>query len=189
MVRVTRSSSKAADSKVVKPTVEKAKKITKVVKEKIESTKLNELEVGDEIPKITLLNQEEEELDLLELSKTNKIILIFAYPKASTPGCTRQACGYRDNFNQISKGALILGLSADSPSAQKKFKEKQHFQYDLLSDPKKELISILGAKKLPNGIKRSYWIFKDGKLLVKRIQISPEISIKEGTEKILELIK
>ncbi|KAH3675750.1 hypothetical protein WICMUC_002542 [Wickerhamomyces mucosus] len=154
---------------------------------KDEEVPKKELEIGDEIPDLILLNQDDQSLSLKELAKNNKLILIFSYPKASTPGCTRQACGYRDNFNSIKDKALILGLSADSPSAQLKFKSKQNLQYDLLSDPKKELISILGAKKHPSGIKRSHWVFKDGKLIKKNIQISPEISVKRGKEEILEL--
>ncbi|KAH3685168.1 hypothetical protein WICPIJ_003861 [Wickerhamomyces pijperi] len=153
------------------------------------SSSAKEIEIGDEIPDITLLNQDSEELSLKELSAKHDIILIFTYPKASTPGCTRQVCGYRDNFNSVKDKALILGLSADSVKAQKTFQTKQKLQYDLLSDPKKELIGVLGAKKSPSGIKRSHWVFKNGKLVKKNIQISPEVSVSRGKEEILELSK
>lgn len=172
-------------SKVTKPKKEVKKKDIK----EVSATESKELEVGDEIPDITLLNQDEESISLKDASSKNKIILIFAYPKASTPGCTRQACGFRNNFNDLKEKALILGLSADSPKAQKNFQSKQGLQYDLLSDPKKELIGVLGAKKSPSGIKRSHWIFKDGKLAVKRVQISPEVSIEDGKKEVIELSK
>ncbi|CEP24092.1 DOT5 [Cyberlindnera jadinii] len=171
-------------AKVTKP---KAAKPRVKAEEKESKDESKELEIGDEIPDLTLLNQDEEELNLKQLAKENKIIIIFAYPRASTPGCTRQACGFRDNFNSIKDKALVLGLSADSPKAQKNFQVKQHLQYDLLCDPKRELIGLLGAKKSPTGIKRSHWIFQDGKLVEKRIQISPEVSIKDGKAKVLEL--
>lgn len=172
-------------SKVTKPKKEVKKKDIK----EVSATETKELEVGDEIPDITLLNQDEESISLKDASSKNKIILIFAYPKASTPGCTRQACGFRNNFNDLKEKALILGLSADSPKAQKNFQSKQGLQYDLLSDPKKELIGVLGAKKSPSGIKRSHWIFKDGKLAIKRVQISPEASIEDGKKEVIELSK
>ncbi len=172
-------------SKVTKPKKEVKKKDIK----EVSATESKELEVGDEIPDITLLNQDEESISLKDAASKNKIILIFAYPKASTPGCTRQACGFRNNFNDLKEKALILGLSADSPKAQKNFQSKQGLQYDLLSDPKKELIGVLGAKKSPSGIKRSHWIFKDGKLAVKRVQISPEVSIEDGKKEVIELSK
>lgn len=172
-------------SKVTKPKKEVKKKDLK----EVSATESKELEVGDEIPDITLLNQDEESISLKGAASKNKIILIFAYPKASTPGCTRQACGFRNNFNDLKEKALILGLSADSPKAQKNFQSKQGLQYDLLSDPKKELIGVLGAKKSPSGIKRSHWIFKDGKLAVKRVQISPEASIEDGKKEVIELSK
>lgn len=182
-------------SKVTKPKKETTKKVSKsiVTDKKEENTEpkieSKELQVGDDIPDLTLLNQDEEPISLKDAASKNKVILIFAYPKASTPGCTRQACGFRNNFNDLKGKALILGLSADSPKAQKNFQTKQGLQYDLLSDPKKELIGVLGAKKSPSGIKRSHWIFKDGKLAIKKIQISPEKSIEDGKKEVLELTK
>jgi len=189
-------------SKVTKPKKETKKKVN--VETKKEETKPDvddekndskdkseskELEIGDEIPDLKLLNQDDEEISLKDAAIENKIILIFAYPKASTPGCTRQACGFRNNFNEIKDKALILGLSADSTKAQKNFQTKQGLQYNLLSDPQKKLIGLLGAKKSPSGIKRSHWVFKDGKLAIKRIQISPEVSINDGKKEVLELSK
>lgn len=171
-------------SKVTKP--KKETKPKKVSPPPSNSTG-KEINEGDPIPDITLLNQDDESLSLKDLAKKHDLIVIFAYPKASTPGCTRQACGFRDNFNSIKDKALILGLSADSPKSQKNFQTKQGLQFDLLSDPKKELIGLLGAKKSPSGIKRSHWIFQKGVLVEKRIQISPEVSFKDGKAKVLEL--
>lgn len=171
------------ESKITKPT----KAAKPIVKNDVVKEGAKELQVGDEMPDLKLLNQDEKELSLKELAQEYDIIIIFAYPRASTPGCTRQACGFRDNyakFNKLDKKVLVLGLSADSPSAQLKFKTKQGLQFDLLSDPKKELIGLLGAKKSPSGIKRSHWIFKNGELAVKRVQISPEISINEGFKEV-----
>ncbi|KAK5778410.1 thioredoxin peroxidase DOT5 PWA37_000338 [Arxiozyma heterogenica] len=148
------------------------------------------LEIGDEIPDLTLLNQDNKEISLKDIAEKNKIIILFAYPRASTPGCTRQVCGFRDNFDDLKKHAAVLGISADSVNAQEKFHNKQQLPYDLLSDPKRELIGLLGAKKTPtSGIIRSYWIFADGKLKFKKIKVSPEVSVSEAKEHIIELTK
>lgn len=168
-------------SKVEKP---KAKK--EVKKEAVQ--KLSELKIGDEIPDLTLLNQADEEVSLKDVASKNKIVIFFAYPKASTPGCTKQACGYRDNYDVLKEHSAVFGLSADSPKAQKNFQTKQNLPFDLLSDPKREFIGLLGAKKTAAaGVIRSHWIFKDGKLAVKRVQVSPDVSIQEGKKEVLEL--
>lgn len=147
-----------------------------------------ELQVGDKIPDLTLLDEDENEINLPELAKKTKYLVVFAYPKASTPGCTRQACGFRDNFNFLrGKNTTVYGLSSDSPKAQKNFITKQHLQYSLLSDPHKDFIGPLGAKKSPSGIKRSHWIFVDGVLTVKKVGISPEDSFKGAKKDIEEL--
>ncbi|KAI5953177.1 DOT5 [Candida jiufengensis] len=147
------------------------------------------LEIGDKLPSLKLLNQNGEEIDLQYESKNHKFLVLFAYPKASTPGCTRQVCGFQSNLKFFQDNdAVIYGISSDSPKNQLNFIEKQHLEYDLISDPKKQIISILGAKKPGNGIKRSHWIFVDGILKIKSLQISPEQSIdgaKSEIEKIL----
>ncbi|KAK6460150.1 thioredoxin-like protein [Scheffersomyces coipomensis] len=153
-------------------------------------SKVKELEVDDKIPDITLFDEDNNEVNLVEAANKAKYIVIFAYPKASTPGCTRQACGFQRNYEFLkSNNVTVFGLSADLPKSQKNFVVKQKLEYSLLSDPSKELIGILGAKKYPTGIKRSHWIFVDGVLKVKRIQISPEASIDGAKAEIEKFIK
>lgn len=150
----------------------------------------SELEVGDDIPDLILKNQDDKDVSLKELAKKNRIIVFFAYPKASTPGCTRQVCGYRDNYEDLKEHAAVFGLSADTTKAQKNFQTKQSLPYDLLSDPKREFIGLLGAKKTPqSGVIRSHWVFSEGKLRFKRVKISPETSVADGKKEVLELAK
>lgn len=140
-----------------------------------------EIEVGDEAPDIKLVNQDGKEISTKEELNGSKYNVVFAYPKASTPGCTRQAQGFRDNHEFYEKhGVKVFGLSADTPKAQTNFIKKYELNYDLWCDPKKQLIEVLGAKKSPSGTKRSHWVFKDGKLVDKKIQISPENSVSEA---------
>ncbi|CAA21907.1 Peroxiredoxin bcp1 [Schizosaccharomyces pombe] len=144
--------------------------------ESVDST----IQVGDVIPDITLPDEDGTSIRLRDIT-ANKGLVIFAYPKASTPGCTKQGCGFRDNYPKIQASDYeVLGLSFDTSKAQKAFKDKQNFPYHLLSDPKGELIKKLGAEK-PGGGKlfRSHWIFEKGtgKCIVKEIDISPLVSV------------
>lgn len=147
-----------------------------------------EIDIGGEIPDVTLQNQDGKDVSLREVAKDSRIIIIFAYPKASTPGCTRQACGFRDNYEELKEHAAVFGLSGDTVTAQKKFQDKQGLPFDLLSDPKRVLIGHLGAKKTAqSGTIRSHWVFFDGKLKYKRVKVSPEVSIQDGKKEVLEL--
>lgn len=156
--------------------------------EELVGAKTPELNVGDKIPDWVFLDQDSKDIHLAKLDKP--IVVIFSYPRASTPGCTRQACGFRDNYNALSSNdAIIFGLSADSPAAQKKFATKHGFQYRLISDPTKKLIAALGAKKSDGKIARSHWIFVYGVLKIKKIGISPEVSYTTAKEDIEKLAK
>jgi peroxiredoxin Q/BCP len=141
------------------------------------------IKVGDELPDITLLDHEGNEVNVKEIAK-EKTVVIFSYPKASTPGCTRQACGFRDSYpNFQSKEVAVFGLSADSVKAQLNFHDKQKLQYQLLSDPEYKLIEPLGAKKTETGgVVRSHWIIKNGKFTTVALAISPEQSFTSALE-------
>lgn len=103
--------------------------------------------------------------DLVEQSKAG--VVLFTYPKASTPGCTRQACLFRDSYAPLTAGGLsIYGLSTDSPKANTTFKDKQKLPYPLLCDPKATLIGAIGLKKAPKGTTRGVFVIdKAGKVL------------------------
>ncbi|KAI1093194.1 AhpC-TSA-domain-containing protein [Rostrohypoxylon terebratum] len=103
---------------------------------------------------------------LVEESKSG--VVIFTYPRASTPGCTNQACLFRDSYEPLTKGGLaIYGLSSDSPKANTTFKTKQNLPYSLLCDPSATLIDAIGLKKSPKGtIRGVFALNKDGKVLL-----------------------
>ncbi|CAI4369005.1 BBF_HP2_G0027340.mRNA.1.CDS.1 [Saccharomyces cerevisiae] len=159
-----------------------------VVKEANRSSDVNELEIGDPIPDLSLLNEDNDSISLKKITENNRVVVFFVYPRASTPGCTRQACGFRDNYQELKKYAAVFGLSADSVTSQKKFQSKQNLPYHLLSDSKREFIGLLGAKKTPlSGSIRSHFIFVDGKLKFKRVKISPEVSVNDAKKEVLEV--
>ncbi|WVQ71230.1 hypothetical protein IAR50_000755 [Cryptococcus sp. DSM 104548] len=120
------------------------------------------LKLGDKLPNIKLKNEDGELVDVSTLAG-EKGVVFFLYPKADTPGCTNQACGFRDMYAEIAAyGYEVYGLSKDTPTAQQKWKAKKNLNYHLLSDPKSKLIARLGAFVPPKNTKRSHFIFEKG---------------------------
>ncbi|MCL4509691.1 MAG: thioredoxin-dependent thiol peroxidase [Bacteroidetes bacterium] len=104
------------------------------------------LQVGDKAPDFSLKSDKEETVKLSSY-KGKKVVLYF-YPKDDTPGCTKEACSFRDGFSEIQrKGAIILGVSTDSVESHKKFKEKYHLNFQLLSDADKKVVNAYGVWK------------------------------------------
>lgn len=91
------------------------------------------LTLGQTVPDIELPNQDGRPVKLSDLR--GKKVIVFAFPKAGTAGCTTQACAFREQLPQISThNAVVVGISTDSPAALKHWRDEQHFNYDLLSD-------------------------------------------------------
>jgi len=105
-------------------------------------------------------------------------VILFTYPKASTPGCTKQACLFRDAYKSLtSTGLSIYGLSTDSPKSNTAFKTKQNLPYPLLCDPSATLIGAIGLKKSPKGAVRGvFGVDKDGKILASELG-GPEATV------------
>ena len=146
------------------------------------------LKVGDKAPQFEALNQKGEKISLNDF-KGKKLVLFF-YPKASTPGCTMEACNLRDNYNSfLSKGYAILGVSADSAKRQQNFIDKNKLPYDLLADEDKSVINaygVWGPKKFMgreyDGIHRTTFVI-DKKGIIEDIII--KVKTKEHTHQIL----
>ena len=143
--------------------------------------------IGDIAPDFELKNQHGAAVKLSDYR--GKKVLLFAYPKAGTSGCTVQACGFRDNFAQIETAdAVVLGLSPDEPAALAKWIEKENLGYDLLSDPAHEVLDAWGAwgeKSMYGrkymGVTRSHWIIgEDGAVLDAQVKVSPKKSIEKA---------
>jgi len=123
-----------------------------------------DLQVGFDAPDFALPSDSGETIKLSDL-KGKKVILYF-YPKNDTPGCTKEACSFRDNLEVLqSKNVVVLGVSADSVESHKKFKQKYNLNFPLLSDEKLEVIKKYGVKKTI-GIERSTFIIDEkGKII------------------------
>ena len=113
------------------------------------------LQVGDQLPEFELLNQDGDKVQ--SKSFLGKKLIVFFYPKASTPGCTTEACNLNDNLTELTKeGYELIGVSADPVPAQRKFHEKNAFQFPLLSDESKETLEKFGVWQMKNFMGREY---------------------------------
>ena len=117
---------------------------------------MNILKVGDNAPDFSCKNQHGNTVNLSDM--IGKKVVLFFYPKANTPGCTAEACNLNDNYNRfISEGYEIIGVSADSEKAQKNFSDKFSFEYSLLCDEDKKIISSYGAWGPKKCTERNIW--------------------------------
>ena len=142
------------------------------------------LTIGDPLPDLELLNHDGEPVRLRDYRGSR--LLLFAYPKAATPGCTKQACGFRDRLPRLeAAGAKVVGLSPDQPPALARWREKEGLTYELLSDPDHELLEALGAwgeksmyGKKYMGVIRSHWVVDaEGRIEEARVKVSPAKSV------------
>ena len=125
------------------------------------------LKDGDQAPQIQLQTDADEPFDL-DGVRGKKVVLFF-YPRASTPGCTVEACEFRDTFKKFEKkGVVVLGISKDSPAAQTRFKENQGLPFTLLCDEDKKVADAYGVWKEKNmygkkglGIERTTFVIDE----------------------------
>jgi peroxiredoxin Q/BCP len=102
------------------------------------------MKVNDKAPAFSLLDQDGNKISLKDCA--GKTVVLFFYPKADPPGCTIEACGFRDVYKKIqATGTVILGVSADEPAKQKKFEEKFKLPYPLLADTDKKVCESYGV--------------------------------------------
>ena len=150
------------------------------------------LKVNRMAPTFTLKNQNDEKVSLKDF-RDDKIVVLYFYPKAMTPGCTTQACGLRDYKKQLAKaGAIAIGISPDDSGRLKRFEDKHDLNFTLLSDPEHKIADkyeVWGLKKFMGreymGIKRTTFIIgKDGKLK----QIMDKFKTKTHHEEVLEVL-
>ncbi len=140
---------------------------------------------GDVFPDFKLKADDGREVSLSDLK--GKITVVYFYPKDNTPGCTKEACSFRDNINDFqSLGVPIYGISVDSIESHRKFKQKYGLPFTLLSDSDKKLVSELKIKSASGTASRVTFILdKDGKVL----KIYPKVSPDKHAEEVLSFLK
>lgn len=135
------------------------------------------LQPGDKAPDFTLVNDAGEEVSLSDFHG-HKVIVYF-YPAAMTPGCTKQACDFSDSIDRLqAEGYTVLGISPDKPEKLAKFRERDGLTITLLSDPSKEVLlewDAFGEKKLygkvVEGVIRSTFVVEDGKIALAQYNV------------------
>ncbi len=128
------------------------------------------LNVGAKAPDFTLLDKEGTEITFSNILKDHSTVVLYFYPKDSTAGCTKQACGFRDMHSQYQElNVPVIGISKDSVKSHMNFATKQELPFILLSDPELEAINaydVYHEKKMCGktymGVVRTTYIIKDG---------------------------
>lgn len=127
------------------------------------SSENSPLSIGSAAPSISAVDHNGDPIDLGE-ALSEKLSLVFFYPKAHTPGCTQQACSLRDAFSLLEeKGVQVFGVSSDSPKAQKSFRDKHALPYTLISDKKSTVATAFGKSRWS----RHAYLFNHGVLIWK----------------------
>src|SRR5215469_1628045 len=150
-----------------------------------------ELKVGQKAPDFTLADDSGQKVKLSDF-KGKKVVLYF-YPKDDTPGCTKEACNFRDGFAEIkSRGAVVLGVSADSVDSHKKFKNKFELNFPLLADPDKKMIESYGVWKEKSMYGRKYMGIERTTFVIdphgKIKKIFPKVKVEGHAEEVLAAI-
>ena len=148
--------------------------------------------LGKKVPAFKLDATDEQIIKLSDLK--NKNIIIYFYPKDSTPGCTTEGQNFRDNMLKFKRrNTIVLGVSRDSIKSHENFKTKQKFNFDLLSDPDEELCKLFDVIKMKNmygkkvrGIERSTFLIDEKGVLRREWR---KVMVNGHVEEVLEAIK
>jgi len=151
------------------------------------------IEEGKKATAFTLLDQNEEKVSLSSFK--GKTVVVYFYPKDNTPGCTKEACGFRDLWDRYKElGIVVLGISPDSARSHVRFIDKQDLPFTLLSDPDKKVMAKYGAygekmmygKKTIGVIRSTTIVGPDGKV-IKHWKRVPKAA--DHPTKVLELLE
>ena len=150
------------------------------------------MKVGQKAPDFTVEGDSGRKVKLSDY-KGKKVVLYF-YPKDDTPGCTKEACNFRDGLKDLTKeGAVVLGVSTDDVKSHQKFKDKFKLNFPLLADTDKKIVEAYGVWKEKSmygrtymGIERTTFIIgKDGKIS----HIFPKVKVDEHYDEVMEALE
>lgn len=133
---------------------------------------------GDRAPDFTLSDADGNEVSLADYR--GRRVVVYFYPAASTPGCTKQACDFRDNLGELNSAGLeVIGISPDKPAALAEFRDAEQLNFPLLSDPERKVLTEWGAfgektmygKKVTGVIRSTFLVDSDGKIEVAQYNV------------------
>ena len=152
------------------------------------------MNVGDKLPEVLGLDQNGQEITLSSLA--GKKLVLYAYPKDNTSGCTAEACSLRDHYAELQQaGYVVIGVSKDSAASHQKFIDKQQLPFPLIADTETTLLQQVGAwgeksmygKKFMGILRTTYLVNEQG--VIEKIFTPKEIKTKIHAEQILDYIK
>jgi len=136
------------------------------------TTSRKPLAVGDAAPDVLTHDEQGNQVRLADLYGDG-FTLIYFYPKADTPGCTAQACSLRDDFAALqARGVQVIGVSADGPEAQLRFKEKYHLPFMLLADRERAVAQAFGVPLILGMTHRQSFLIKEGRVVWRDLRAS-----------------
>lgn len=140
----------------------------------LSTTMADPLPLGAAVPALKSVDEDGKEVNLDEIFKKG-ITLVYFYPKADTPGCTKEACALRDKWEDVQKlGVTVIGVSMDKPEAQKAFKEKYKLPFMLLADSEGAVVKAFGVSMIRVGLPtRQSFLIKDGKIVWHDPKVDP----------------
>ena len=147
-----------------------------------------DLKVGDTAPEFKAKAQDGSDFDLA--SRKGKWTVLYFYPKAGTPGCTTQACAYRDNIKKVqAQGAEIYGISSDDVKAQATFHKEHQLNFTLLADPDSAVIKSYGSKMPIMSMSKRWTFVVDPNLKIRSIakDVDPAVDALKTAELIAQL--
>ena len=129
------------------------------------SSDVTPLKVGGALPAVTVLDHEGKSVELAKVGAQG-LLLVYFYPKADTPGCTKQGCSLRDSWGELqAKGVTVFGVSTDKPDSQKAFREKYNLPFRLLADADKRVLAGFGLSSTLGFAPRTAYLFENGKCI------------------------
>jgi peroxiredoxin Q/BCP len=145
-----------------------------------------ELKVRDKSPEFSLMDERGRLVSLRDyLGK--KVVILYFYPKDFTPGCTAEACSFRDDYKVFEeRGAVVVGVSLDSVESHMKFSEKYNLPFLLLSDSRKEVAKAYGVLGTGGFLAKrvTFVIDKEGKIAA----VFPKVDVKHHSEEVLKVL-
>ena len=150
------------------------------------------MRVGDPAPDFTLQTGDGRTVTLLEFR--GRPVVLYFYPKDDTPGCTKEACGFRDASPKLAKcRAVVLGVSRDTPASHRRFAEKFRLPFPLLSDPDASVCKAYGIYKEKSLYGRTYWGIERTTFLIdeqgRLTAVFPKVKVDGHTDAVLEALQ
>ena len=152
-----------------------------------------ELKEGDPAPDFSLSSSEGRKISLKDF-KGKKSVVLYFYPNDDTPGCTKEACGFRDRIQEFeSRDTVILGVSLDDEASHKKFIQKYSLPFTLLSDVDYKVSTAYGVYKEKSMYGKTYWGIERTTFVIDKAsriaKIFPKVKVDNHIPEVLDLIK